>query len=229
MHFEWMIFDLDGTLFDYDSAETMALKQTFLFFTHSYKEEYLTHYRDINKTVWDDFEQGKISIKRLKVKRYELLLNKLKIEADPLSFGEKYLHYLSLEAQLLPGAEDLLQTLYGKVNLILMTNGIKEVQRSRLKHSTIAPLFSDIIISDEVGVAKPSKEIFEIAMRHIAKPEKKKILMIGDNLSSDIKGGADFAIRTCWYNPKSIQGDPLIRPDFEIKSLDEIPGIVGIN
>ena len=222
MRIESIIFDLDGTLFNYDLAETSALKKTFLYFNLSYKNQFLADYRKINKTVWDDFEQNKISIKRLKVKRFEILLDKLGKTMDPVSFSEKYLYFLGLESQLINGAETLLQKLFGEVNLILMTNGIKEVQRSRLKHSSITHFFSDIIISDEVGVAKPANEIFEIALRHIDNPVKNKILMVGDNLSSDIKGGADFGLQTCWYNPKCLQPDPKIHPDYEIKSLDEI-------
>jgi putative hydrolase of the HAD superfamily len=135
---------------------------------------------------------------------------------------------LSQGTQLIDGAENVLKTLNGNVGMILMTNGIKEVQRSRLSLSTISKFSSDIIISDEVGVAKPNKEIFEIAFKKMLFPDKEKVLMIGDNLSSDIKGGMDFGIPTCWYNPRKRDPDPLIRADYEIYDLQDIPSLVGI-
>ena len=226
MRYQWIIFDVDGTLFDYDLAENSALQQTFEHFGFEYKPEYLASYRKCNKQLWDAFELGNVTIKRLKVKRFELLLNEIGIPVDAYKFGRQYLKQLSLGTQLIKGAEKILESLSGKVGLILMTNGIKEVQRSRLDLSTIKPYFSDIIISDEVGVAKPDRKIFEIALENMSISDKSTILMVGDNLSSDIKGGIDFGIDTCWYNPKQKEVDPGIRATYEINDLADLLSII---
>ncbi len=226
MLFKWIIFDADGTLFDYDAAEFNALKNTFTSFDLPFSDNYLKLYRQFNKVLWENFEQGDISIPLLKIKRFELLLNKLEIIIKPELFSSVYLDQLSLRHDLINGADEILQKLSGMTGLVLMTNGIKEVQRSRLNLSTIERYFSDIIISDEVGFAKPDRRIFEIAHNRMSLPEKNKVLMVGDNLGSDIKGGIDFGIETCWYNPGQIKVESSIKPTYEIRNLSEILNIV---
>jgi YjjG family noncanonical pyrimidine nucleotidase len=227
MQYQWIIFDADGTLFDYDQAEYSALHQAFDHFGYEYKPDYLALYRKCNKKLWDAFERGTVTIDKLKVKRFELFLDEIGLSVNASEFGGQYLHHLSKGTQLLDGAEKVLEDLSGKVGLILMTNGIKEVQRSRLSLSTIKSYFSDIIISDEVGVAKPDKKIFEIALENMSIADKSTILMVGDNLSSDIKGGNDFGIDTCWYNPKQNEIDPDIRATYEVKDFNELILIIG--
>ena len=225
MRFRWMIFDADGTLFNYDRAEYYALRSTFLAFDYPFQDTYLQAYRHFNKLQWTAFEQGKLSLPTLKVRRFKCLLDELNIHTDPKAFSYAYLQHLSERHDLIDGAEALLKALAGQVGLVLMTNGIKEVQRSRLKLSSIGKYFSHIIISDEVGVAKPDRMIFEIAMEKMAETDKTSILMVGDNLSSDIKGGLDFGIQTCWYNPENKDNDPSIVPTFHITDLSEVLAI----
>jgi len=229
MNYQWIIFDADGTLFDYDLAEITAIRKTFEYFGHDYNPGYLSVYRRCNKQLWDAFELGKVTIEKLKVQRFELLLNSLELSTDAGQFSKNYLIQLSKGTQLIGGAEDVLHALSDKVHMILMTNGIKEVQRSRLNLSTIKSYFSDIIISDEVGVAKPDSKIFEIALENMSILDKRTILMVGDNLSSDIKGGIDFGIDTCWYNPKQLEHNPEIRATYEVSDLKELLPIVGVN
>jgi YjjG family noncanonical pyrimidine nucleotidase len=227
MRYQWIIFDADGTLFDYHLAELKAFKDAFNYFGVTIESEYLDTYHQYNQQVWKDFEQGKVTISRLKIKRFEQLVQKIGISINPGELSERYLYYLSRSTQLIDGTEDVLKKLTGNVGMILMTNGIKEVQRSRLGLSTIGDYFSDIIISDEVGVAKPDNKIFEIALQRMSVTDKKTILMVGDNLGSDIKGGLDFGIDTCWYNPNQRASDPLIPADYEIKVLRDILPIIG--
>lgn len=228
MRYKWIIFDADGTLFDYDQAEFSALQKAFEHFGFDYNPEYLGIYRECNKKLWDAFERGRITINKLKVKRFELLLGDIGISIDAVEFSKEYLRRLSKGTFLIKGAEELLASLSGKVGLILMTNGIKEVQRSRLSLSSIESYFSDIVISDEVGVAKPDKRIFEIALENMSIADKSTILMVGDNLGSDIKGGMDFGIDTCWYNPGQEKTNPQIRATYEVKGLDDIREIIQI-
>jgi len=228
LRYKWIIFDADGTLFDYDQAEHSALQGAFEHFNYDFIPEYLGIYRKCNKKLWDAFEIGAITIKALKVKRFELLFEEIGMSIDADEFSHQYLSRLAEGTYLIEGAEELLASLSGKVGLILMTNGIKEVQRSRLSLSSIESYFSDIIISDEVGVAKPDKKIFEIALKNMSIIDKNSILMIGDNLSSDIKGGSNFGIDTCWYNPKHEESNPGIRATYEVKDLADIREIIQI-
>jgi len=142
MNYKWLLFDLDGTLFDYDKAESIALEKAFNEFNHEFDPIYNDAYLEINKLLWTDFEQGIITTRKLRVKRFEILFSKLGIKYDPELFSGCYLSYLSKETHLIEGAEIVLNSLFKKTGLALITNGIKEVQRSRLKKSTINKFFS---------------------------------------------------------------------------------------
>ena len=222
MNYKWLLFDLDGTLFDYDKAESMALQKAFKEFNHNYDTVYNEAYIEINKLLWTDFEQGKITSQKLRVKRFEILFSKLNIKYDPVLFSDCYLKALSGESHLIEGAEVVLNFLFEKVGLVLITNGIKEVQWSRLKNSIISKYFSGVIISEEVGAAKPDKLIFDSAFEKTNHPLKKDVLIIGDSLSSDIKGGNDYGIDTCWFNPKQKPYESDIRAKYEIDKLYDV-------
>jgi len=226
MAYKWILFDADGTLFDYDAAEFNALKLSFVSFKLPFAKDYLDLYRQFNKVLWDNFERGETTIPLLKTQRFKLLLEELGVKTDPQLFSSTYLNHLSKQTDLIEGAIEIVQNLYKKFSLVLITNGIKEVQRSRLSLSPINEYFFDIIISDEVGAAKPDKRIFEIAHSRMNSPDKDSILMIGDNLGSDIKGGNAFGIDTCWYNPDSTEPYDTIKPTYKIKDLNEIPDLV---
>jgi HAD superfamily hydrolase (TIGR01509 family) len=117
----------------------------------------------------------------------------------------------------------------GQVGLVLITNGLKEVQRSRLARSTISDCFSDVVISDEVGAAKPDVRIFQVAFERMGNPEKADVLIVGDSLTSDIKGGNEYGIDTCWFNPAQLVCDQDVEIQYEIRRLDELRTIVGVD
>lgn len=222
MKYKWLLFDLDGTLFDYDKAESLALEKAFNKFNHKFNPAYNDAYIEINKLLWTDSEQGKITTHKLRVKRFEILFSKLNLDYDPILFSDCYLQNISGEAHLIEGAEIVLTSLFKKARLVLITNGIKEVQRTRLSKSTINKFFSDIIISEEVGAAKPDKLIFDAAFKKMNHPLKKDVLIIGDSLSSDIKGGNDYGIDTCWFNPKQKPYELNMGANYEIEKLYDV-------
>lgn len=226
MRYKFLLFDLDNTLFDYNKAESEALKNTFFEFGFTFDSAFLNSYRGINKVIWQDFEKGKISQKELKTKRFELLSDSLNLEFNPQKFSTSYLHNLSKGNALIDGSKELLSKLYGKSKLYLITNGLTIVQRPRIKNSTIGKYFDGVIISEEVGSAKPHKEIFDIAFNMMHNPEKKDVLIIGDNLTSDIAGGINYGIDTCWFNPKSYELENEFKPTYEILKLKELTTIV---
>jgi 2-haloacid dehalogenase len=229
MKYQWLLFDADGTLFDYDRAEAAALQKVFESFGFEYNLAYAQAYHRINAQIWREFERGEISQVDLRTKRFALLFEALEIEFDSDNFSRSYLKYLGEGYYLLDGAQDILEALYGKTGLMLITNGLKDVQRSRLARSTISHFFADVIISEEVGIAKPENGIFEVAYQKMGCPDKKNILMIGDSLSSDMRGGNQFGIDTCWFNPGGDERDANVSIQYEITHLSEILTIIGLD
>ena len=230
MKFKWLLFDVDGTLFDYDAAEKFALATTFTSFSLQYTDEVLGIYRDINDQMWQAFELGKITQNALKTERFQRLLAAVGVKdhLPPEDFSRRYLHNLGNCAVLITGAESILHTLSGKVHLALITNGLQKVQRSRLAQSTIEHYFEAVLISDELGVAKPHPGIFDAAFTAMGNPAKNAVMIIGDSLSSDIKGGSDYGITTCWFNPQMKPRSAAGWIDYEIQSLMEILDIVQV-
>jgi YjjG family noncanonical pyrimidine nucleotidase len=222
MHFDWLLFDADGTLFDYDRAESSALARTFEQFGLRMPPEAAETYRGINGQIWQQFEQGLISQQRLRWQRFELLAEALGMDFEPEAFSSRYLHNLARGTYLIEGAEQVLEALNDRVGLMLITNGLKEVQRSRLARSTIGHYFADVIISEEVGAAKPHPQIFDIAFQRMGGPARDRVMIVGDSLSSDIQGGSDYGIHTCWFNPGGRSRPDEPRIDYEIADLGEL-------
>ena len=227
MKYKWLLFDADGTLFDYDRAEGAALQDTFELLGLPYDAGYATVYRQINSDIWLDFEKGRITQERLRTKRFELLFDAVQIACDPAVFSPKYLTSLASYADLVDGAEEVLRELHGQAGLLLITNGLSDVQRSRFARSTVMQYFADVVISEEVGAAKPDPEIFDVAFAKMGYPERKEVLMVGDSLTSDIKGGNLYGIDTCWFNPGRRPRDRDVRIRYEIGKLKELLDILG--
>ena len=221
--YKWLLFDADGTLFDYNKAEENALRRTIEQLGYAYDPGYLVAYKRVNRKVWLEFEQGQLSQSVLKVKRFELLLETTQLQYQPERASQKYLANLGQGSYLLDGAEALIKALCGQYGLVIITNGLKEVQRPRLAKSAINAYFENIIISDEVGAAKPAPEIFDIAFAAMDHPRKEEVLIIGDSLTSDIQGGLNYGIDTCWFNPNSEIGEETLPPiTYRIKRLAEL-------
>jgi YjjG family noncanonical pyrimidine nucleotidase len=232
MPYPILLFDADGTLFDYKHAETWALTETFAQYGHRFEPAYSQLYRQVNDPLWDALEQGAITQDRLKVLRFERLFEELGFDVDPDAFSASYSHQLGMATLLgmatflIDGAQELVVVLSADHRLLLLTNGLTEVQRPRFSASTIGRYFEGWVISEEVGVAKPDPRIFDIAFERLGQPDKKDVLIIGDSLSSDIAGGIGYGIDTCWYNPNGRQADPSLAVTYEITDLARLPAIV---
>jgi len=222
MKYKWLFFDADGTLLDYDKAEQYALANTFEQIDVSFNSIFLNEYKRINKSIWQAFEAGGIDVITLKVKRFKLLFDAFGIQYNPEAFSSMYLRNLSKEAHVFEDAEQTLQALYGKYKLLLVTNGPKEVQRARIRKTQLEKYFEGIVISDEINASKPSKTFFEIAFQKIGYPRKEEVLIIGNSLTSDIRGGDNYGIDTCWYNPTRKSKELDIEVKYEINNLLEL-------
>ena len=167
-------------------------------------------------------EKKQISQSNLSVTRFEMFFEEIGLAADAAHASKLYLEFLAHGADLIDGAENLILSLKKLYKLVLITNGLKSVQRPRFAKAPIIKHFSEIIISEEVGYTKPHKEIFDITFQRMATPAKEKVLMIGDNPGSDILGGINYGIDTCWYNPTGLISPAGIIPTYEVKNFNEL-------
>ncbi len=229
MSYEIIIFDADETLFDFRESEREAFKNAMIQFNIEYDENYhLKIYQAINTDIWKEFEDGLITQKDLKVERFKRLSNKLNAGFDEMEFSKSYMYHLSNSSILYDETIELLESLSKDYKLSIVTNGLRDVQNNRIRKSIISKYFADIVVSEEVEVSKPDPRIFEHALNNIKHTDKSKVLMVGDSLTSDIKGGINFGIDTCWYNPNKIVNETEIKPTYEISNLMELRDILKL-
>lgn len=222
MKYKWILFDADGTLFDFDTAAVNALRNCFAQFGHRFEDHYLEIYERINLQFWRDLEAGLVSPTELRSKRFEQLFEAIGITCDAHGFGDQYLKNLSDNSDLYDGAEEVVKQLAGNAKLMMITNGLQEVQRPRFARAAIKAYFEDFVISEEVGSAKPHAAIFDAAFALMGQPDKSEVLIVGDSLSSDIQGGHNYGIDTCWYNPQGKARNGAAAAQYEIASLSEL-------
>ena len=225
-HYRWLLFDADNTLFDFDRAEAEALRRTFDQHRIPFDDGYLPVYQRVNRDVWRQLESGAITPAVLRVRRFELLFAQLGLAADARTFGERYLPNLALQPHLTEDALDVVRSLHARYQLAIITNGLGDVQRPRLDRSVIRDHIAKLVISDEVGCAKPDRAIFDIAFERMGSPARSEVLLIGDSLASDIAGGLGYGIDTAWFNPRGLPADATIVPTYELRRLRELLELV---
>ncbi|MFW6287390.1 MAG: YjjG family noncanonical pyrimidine nucleotidase [bacterium] len=222
-----LLFDADGTLFDFDRAGRYALEKCIVFFERDFQQElHLKNYREINNKIWRDFEKGLITAEELKIERFRRFVERIKEDIEAESFAHKYLDFLGEAAFLIDGTEELLDKLSKMHRMLILTNGLAKVQRKRLALSTIKEHFEGIVISEELGIAKPDPQIFQYSLDKMGYDRKEDVLMIGDSLSSDIRGGIEFGIDTCWYNPHGESAPEDYCPTYEIHNIRDLEEIL---
>lgn len=227
MKYDVIIFDADETLFDFKKSEKHAFESTMIEngFEYSEKEHFLV-YKEINTAIWKELEEGKISQKELKVERFKRFLEKINSNLLAEDFAKVYMKNLSFASFVYEDSEELLLDLHNDKTLAIITNGLSDVQNNRIRKSVIAKYFKDIVVSEEVNVSKPDPKIFEIAFKNLNIKDKSKVLMVGDSLTSDIQGGINFGIDTCYYNPLEIENKTSIKPTYEINKLAKLKDIL---
>lgn len=227
MKYEVIIFDADETLFDFKKSEKYALKNTMLEFKIEYNENHhLKIYKDINTTIWKELEAGLITQKKLNIERFKRLSDKLNAGFDEMKFAKSYMKHLGCASFLYDDSIPLIENLYKDYKLAIVTNGLKYVQNNRIKKSIIAKYFKDIVVSEEVEISKPNPKIFEYALNNINHTDKSKVLVVGDGLTSDIQGGINFGVDTCWLNTNKIINKTEISPTYEISNLMDLKKIL---
>jgi len=225
--YDVLLFDLDDTLLDFGVAEKSALKRAFEGVGYHYDpDKHLPLYQHHNHAAWQSFEAGEIDLDTLKTRRFEDFCDAVSPALDADLFRRFFVMFLGESAHSIQGAPRVVQALSKKYRLAVITNGLKEVQRARLKRWELSVHFPVVVISDEIGAKKPDTEFFDHALRSMGNPDKGRCLIIGDSLTSDIQGGKNSGIETCWFNPdaKINEGGPI--PTYEIQNLKELTGLL---
>jgi 2-haloacid dehalogenase len=225
--YRWLLFDLDGTLLDYQAAEDAALRATLADTGLPVDDAVAADYRRINAGYWAAFERGETDPARIRLDRWRDLLELHgRDPAQAREAAERYVANLAAGAQLVEGATELLAGLSATHGLAYITNGFGDVQRPRLAASGLAGHTDVVVVSDEVGASKPAPAIFDVAFERMGDPARDDVLIVGDSLTSDIAGGAAYGIDTCWFNPFGLDGDGRVTPTYEIRSLAELVALV---
>jgi YjjG family noncanonical pyrimidine nucleotidase len=219
--FRGFLLDADNTIFDYDRAERDALDGVLAEAGVAASDALRAAYRRINDGLWRAFEQGAVTQEALKVERFRRLFAEAApgARADPAAVSRRYLELLGRQAHLLPHAAAALADLAQRAALALVTNGISEVQRPRLARSGLGPLFSVVVISGEVGFAKPDPRLFRVAAEGLGLAGD-EVLCVGDVPGTDIRGARAAGMAACWVAAPGASwppGEP--GPDYTIADL----------
>ncbi len=227
MKYTTLLFDADNTLFDFDAAEAGSLRAVCDSLGVEMDRQTFNLYHHINKKCWADFEKGTLPQEKIQLTRFSRFLDRLGSGADPVAIGNQYLEGLAKSTTLIEGTVEMLDRLKEMdLELIVITNGLKQVQRPHFAATGLTDYFSEIIVSDEIGVSKPHKAFFDYTFEKIVQKDKSKVLIVGDGLASDIKGGMKYGIDTLWFNKRGIELPKGFKPTYTMRKLEEIFGII---
>lgn len=221
-----ILFDADNTLFDFEACEREALSQAFKQYGYYLSEDIITTYNKINTHLWKQYELGLMDRKTVIYSRFGLLFQELGIEDDGIAFEDTYQELLGMQHFFIKDAPEVVKYLYDKYDLYIVTNGVTVTQMRRLKESHLDRYMKRIFVSEETGYQKPMKEFFDYCFERIEDFHRDEAIIIGDSLSSDIKGGNNAGIATCWFNPNKDINNTDAKVDYEITSLRELMNIL---
>ena len=224
---EFLFLDLDDTILDFHKAERIAISKTIRDFGVEPTEEVLHRYHIINKWHWEQLELGKLTRAEVLENRFGMLFEELGVAADKTACARAYEKNLSIGHYFLPGAEEAVEYPSKHYRLFLTSNGTASVQKGRMTSANLYRFFEKVFVSQEIGHNKPSKEYFDGCIAQIPGFDPKKTIIVGDSLSSDIKGGINAGIATCWVNPTGKPGREDIKPDYEIQSLSQLDALLS--
>jgi 2-haloacid dehalogenase len=220
--YQTLLFDVDNTLLDFDSAERSALSSLLIEQGVTPTQELERRYRQINRALWQAYEDGQMHRNEVVNSRFALLFREYGKEADGEALEQRYRSFLDQGHQLVEGAYELIADLKNRYDLYVVTNGVARTQDRRLRDSGLHPFFKEIFVSEDVGFQKPMKEYFDHVFARIPDFSLELSLLVGDSLSSDIRGGYLAGVDTCWYNPEYTSNRTGVHPTYEIHKLKEL-------
>lgn len=220
--YQWLLFDADDTLLDYQGAELAALARLFEQIGVPFDEGNLARYRRINQTLWHALERGETTQARLTVERFAQLAAELGIDVDAPRLSLDYMQHVADCTRPIAGAEAVVRALRTRYRIGIVSNGFTRVKQQQLAATGFADCLEAVVISEAIGAAKPDRAFFDVAFARLGQPTREAVLIIGDSLSSDIAGGHAYGIDTCWYNPKARDLPAPPHPTYTIASLEQL-------
>lgn len=218
-----LLFDLDNTILDFNSGEHAALSGALRHFGIEPTEEILSVYHEINIKYWEMLERGELSRKQVLEGRFDELFERYDIDCTGEKIQSVYEKYLGAQHEFVPGARELLELLYEKNDLYIVSNGCSGIQAPRIAGAGLEKYFKAFFVSEDIGYDKPDMRFFEYCIAHIPDFSHGRAVIIGDSLTSDIKGGKNAEITTCWFDPEKKSAPVRDKPDYVIYGLDELP------
>ncbi|MDD3192888.1 MAG: YjjG family noncanonical pyrimidine nucleotidase [Oscillospiraceae bacterium] len=220
--YQFLLFDADGTLLDFDRCEEKALRNTLTRYRIDDGEKTIHLYHQINADLWERFNLGEIDRAYLLHRRFGQLCEQLNRQEDPAQMNRDYMEQLSRHADLLEESAEICNILCQKYKLYIITNGASLTQHGRFAVCPLTPLFEDIFISEDMGVQKPQKAYFDAVAAAIPGFDPDRALVIGDSLSSDMQGANNAGLDCCWYNPQALPNLSGVCCTYEIRRLREL-------
>lgn len=222
-----LLFDLDGTLMDYSVDQKFAVKYAFEKMGYEYTEDILEQYKKIDDMVWKKLEKGEIkTIAELYQERCKILFEIYDINEAIDKFNHLLDEGFYENGTLFKGVENVLKRLSEEYKLAIVTNGPKKQQHIRLENAKVLQYFSYVFTSEEVGYNKPNIKFFDYVFEKLEEKDKSKMLIIGDSLTSDIQGGRNAGLDTCWYNMNCKKNNTIIKSNYEINKIEKILNIL---
>lgn len=225
--YSFLLFDADNTLFNFDAGNRRAFSAVCRACHLPDSDELFHIYEQANAEMWGAFDRGEYSKEFIVVERFRLFLERAGLQADPVRCNKIHLESLKTNTQLMPNALDVCHALAQEHRLYIVTNAVAAVQKARLAASAVQPYITDAFISEDAGASKPSAAYFDYVFSHIPGISRENCLLVGDSISSDIRGANNYGIPCCWYNPQKMPRPDGLRIDYEIQDLMELPGIVN--
>lgn len=223
MTYDYLLFDADDTLFNFDAGSRAAFCEAMAEHGIAASDADYDAYAAINLALWKRFEKGEIEKELILTKRFLDYFVVSPYTADPLSVNESYKRAISHQNILMPHALEVLKELKARgYRLFIITNGDAAIQHKRLAESPITPLIENVFISEEIGHAKPSPLFFEAVERAIVGFDKARALVIGDSESSDMLGAQNAAIDACYFSPSGNDLPDGIMSKYKIRALTEL-------
>lgn len=225
--YTFLLFDLDHTLLDFDTAEEVALTQMLEDMNFSDVQAFKDYYKPMNQGLWKALEQKKLTKQELVDSRFAIGFAHFGMTVNGAEMALRYQDYISLQGQSFPGAEEMLAELVqAGYQIYGATNGVTAIQEGRMAHSTITPYFKEIFISEQLQTQKPDPAFFEKVGQRIPGFSKEQTLMIGDSLTADIAGGNAAGIDTVWYNPDHKENTSPAVPTYVVADYQELLDIL---
>ena len=222
-----VLLDIDDTILDFQTAEATAIRRTFTELGIPVDDGVIARYSDINRSQWELLEDGVLTREQVLVRRFELLFEELGLPHMGAEASRRYEELLCEGHWFMPGAEELLEALKGEYRLFIVSNGSAKVQEARLRSAGIGPFFEQVFISEELGADKPHPAFFDRCFSRIPDFDPARAILIGDSLSSDIRGAKNAGILSCWYNYRQRPARADVEPDFAINELSQLPKLLN--